>query len=88
MLGFMETTWNRRKNINTKYQDKDSRQYLREIRDRYDTWKTRNQELVNPAAKKTRMILIPCLQQVELLNSYKDFIDQQHYAEQFYNDRI
>ncbi|MCI5188667.1 MAG: Bpu10I family restriction endonuclease [Candidatus Electrothrix sp. AS4_5] len=67
----------------TKYQDKDSRQYLREIRDRYDTWKTRNQELVGPGSEENENDTHTILQRVELLNSYKDFIDQQHYAEKF-----
>lgn len=68
----------------TKYLDAESRQYLAEIRNRYDKWKTSNEALKGPFldsdSKSTTKILTA---RVKLFNDYKDFIDQQHYAENF-----
>ncbi len=72
-----------KENHRTKYRDAKSRQYLAEIRMRYDQWKTANEALVGPvavAAENDQEVLI---KRVRLLNEYKDFLDQQHYAEQF-----
>ncbi|MCA8044477.1 Bpu10I family restriction endonuclease [Burkholderia seminalis] len=67
----------------SKYRDAESVQYLKEIQIEYDKWKDRNLALKGPgvkAKKDDRMILG---ERVRLLQEYKDFIDQQHYAEKF-----
>ena len=66
-----------------KYADPEARQFLREIRNQYDVWQKANQELKGPirtaTAKGTEIIR----QRVALFATYKDFIDQQKYAEKF-----
>ena len=73
-----------KENHNTKYLDADSRQYLAEIRIKYDEWKVANETLTGPVLESdpesTKEILAS---RVKLFNDYKDFIDQQHYAEKF-----
>lgn len=73
-----------KENHRTKYLDADSRRYLTEIRAKYDEWKTANEALVGPIletdSESTTEILTS---RVKLFNDYKDFIDQQHYAEKF-----
>lgn len=67
----------------TKYCDDDSRKYLTEIRTRYNDWKTSNENLYGPvgiAADSDQNIIE---KRVHLLNEYKNFLDQQHYAEKF-----
>jgi hypothetical protein len=67
----------------TKYRDDDSRRYLAEIRIRYSEWKTANEVLVGPVGAATDEDLGIIEKRVQLLNEYKDFLDQQHYAEKF-----
>jgi Bpu10I restriction endonuclease len=67
----------------TKYNDSDSRQYLAEIRVRYNQWKESNENLVGPLADSSGSDLEILTERVRLLNDYKDFLDQQHYAEKF-----
>lgn len=67
----------------TKYRDDDSRRYLAEIRIRYSAWKTANEVLVGPVGAATDEDLGIIEKRVQLLNEYKDFLDQQHYAEKF-----
>jgi Bpu10I restriction endonuclease len=72
-----------KENHRTKYRDSDSRRYLSEIRNEYDKWHTANIKLIGPAleiADKDDVILA---ERVELFVKYKDFLDQQHYAEKF-----
>ena len=67
----------------TKYRDAESRRYLAEIRVRYNQWKEANEALVGPTsatAENDQEILI---ERVRILNDYKNFLDQQHYAEKF-----
>ncbi|PLX21101.1 Bpu10I family restriction endonuclease [Candidatus Parcubacteria bacterium] len=67
----------------TKYRDAESKQYLTEIRVRYNQWKIQNEKLVGPDkfdSNQDREILE---KRVDLLNEYKEFLDQQHYAEKF-----
>jgi hypothetical protein len=66
-----------------KYADPESRQFLREIRKRYDVWKKGNQELNGPTRTATPKDAEIIQQRVALFTSYKDFIDQQKYAEKF-----
>ena len=67
----------------TKYQDKDSRRCLTEIRGKYDAWKAANLALIGPTKELTNSDIEIVTRRVELFNEYKDFIDQQCYAEQF-----
>lgn len=67
----------------TKYRDEISRQYLKDIRIRYNIWHTENMALKGPFAAKTDDDFAFIAKRVELLSEYKDFIDQQHYAEKF-----
>jgi Bpu10I restriction endonuclease len=67
----------------TKYRDADARRYLIEIRDRYDEWKTANEILKGPVSAKSEKDLGIIFERVRLLNEYKNFLDQQHYAEKF-----
>ncbi len=67
----------------TKYRDTDSRKYLAEIRVRYNQWKKANELLVGPAAVEAENDQEIIFERVRLLNEYKDFLDQQHYAEKF-----
>lgn len=67
----------------TKYLDAQSRQYLAEIRPRYEDWKQRNLELKGPSILSTADDKEIVVERVRLLSEYKDFLDQQHYAECF-----
>ncbi len=66
-----------------KYQDKEARAYLAEIRARYDEWKLQNERLVGPSNIRSTEDETVLKARVNLLNEYKDFIDQQKYAEKF-----
>ena len=72
-----------KENHQTKYRDADSRRYLLEIRTRYTQWKEANEILFGPTADAEVGDSETITQRVRLLNSYKDFLDQQHYAETF-----
>lgn len=67
----------------TKYTDTKSKEYLAEIRAKYDEWKKANEDLKGPGIeiKEDEKDIIK--KRVELFNEYKDFLDQQHYAEHF-----
>jgi hypothetical protein len=67
----------------TKYQDAESRQYLVEIRQKYNEWHQANTLLVGPTANSSERDKEIIQQRVQLLEEYKDFLDQQHYAEKF-----
>jgi hypothetical protein len=67
----------------TKYRDEDSRRCLAEIRLKYDAWKAANLALVGPTKEKTEGDAEILETRVALFNEYKDFLDQQLYAEQF-----
>lgn len=66
-----------------KYLDAESRQYLTEIRGRYNAWHQANMALIGPSVEVTPDDLEIVQQRVHLLEEYKDFLDQQHYAEKF-----
>jgi hypothetical protein len=72
-----------KENHRTKYLDEKSRQYLQEIRIEYDKWKAANESLKGPFIKPTESDEEVLEHRVKLFSDYKDFIDQQHYAEQF-----
>ena len=67
----------------TKYRDADSRRYLVEIRERYNQWKSANEELVGPTADAGANDSEIIAERVRLLNDYKEFLDQQDCAEKF-----
>lgn len=66
-----------------KYSDSVSVQYLKEIRVKYDIWKNGNEKLYGPSKDMGTSDYNIIKERVRLLNEYKDFIDQQHYAEHF-----
>jgi hypothetical protein len=66
-----------------KYQDALSKAYLAEIRTKYDAWKAANTELIGPKSTPTPTDRDIIEKRVQLLEEYKNFIDQQKYAEQF-----
>lgn len=72
-----------KENHRTKYRDATSRRYLVKIRARYEAWKKANETIVGPIAEKTDEDSDIIGRRVQLLNQYKDFLDQQHYAEKF-----
>jgi len=67
----------------TKYLDKMSRRYLIEIRKEYDKWKAANEKLKGPFVKPGKQDKKIISDRVRLFSDYKDFIDQQKYAEKF-----
>jgi hypothetical protein len=67
----------------TKYRDVESRQYLTEIRTRYDQWHEQNMNLIGPTTKQSNDDIKTVAARVQLLEDYKNFIDSQQYAEKF-----
>jgi hypothetical protein len=67
----------------TKYQDTLSRTYLAEIREEYDRWHDANIQLVGPTVTLTETDRDVIARRVQLLEDYKNFLDQQRYAERF-----
>ncbi len=67
----------------TKYLDDDSRKYLKEIRDKYNEWNKANETLKGPKSKPDANDGKILEERVRLFSEYKDFIDQQKYAEKF-----
>lgn len=72
-----------KENHPTKYRDETSRRYLNEIRNNYNAWKEANLLLKGPVKKIDDDDLKIIEERVRLFNDYKDFLDQQQYAEQF-----
>jgi hypothetical protein len=72
-----------KENHKTKFCDEESRRYLAEIRVRYNQWKSENETLVGPVAETSENDSAIIAERVGLLNEYKEFLDQQHYAEKF-----
>lgn len=60
----------------TKYLDKESKSYLEEILPQYEMWKSQNMAITGTTEDDIK-------RKVDFLNEYKDFIDQQKYAEKF-----
>jgi hypothetical protein len=67
----------------TKYTDKKSRQYLSHIRVQYEKWKAENLALVGPLSSETIDEKEIVEKRIKSFSKYKNFIDQQKYAEQF-----
>ena len=72
-----------KENHQTKYRDERSRTYLREIRERYEEWKRANIALVGPVRAVTEQDVDIIGERTRLFNEYKNFLDQQCYAEHF-----
>jgi len=72
-----------KENHETKYNDPKCKRYLQEIRARYEKWKASNLALAGPTRERTEGDDATIKKRVELFSSYKDFIDQQRYAEAF-----
>ena len=72
-----------KENHMTKYLDEESKQYLREIREKYEPWKAANLSISGPKREIQENDEAIIEQRVRLFNEYKDFLDQQHYAEKF-----
>lgn len=72
-----------KENHTTKYQDSVSRDYLKEIRPKYDEWKAANLQLIGALKRETESDMEIIEERVCLFNEYKNFLDQQKYAEQF-----
>lgn len=66
-----------------KYNDSESKLLLAEIRIEYDKWKAANLNLKGPFSLSSSTDSQTIEKRVALLNNYKDFLDQQHYAEHF-----
>jgi len=66
-----------------KYADAESRQFLREIRQQYEVWRTANQELKGPSRSAMPQDTDTLRQRIAHFTTYKNFIDQQKYAEKF-----
>lgn len=67
----------------SKYGKVDSKEYLDEIRLKYDEWHQANMTLVGPGSAVAEADQQIIEKRVELFSQYKDFLDQQHYAEHF-----
>jgi len=72
-----------KENHRTKYRDTKSRAYLAEIRNEYDKWREENDKLMGPKAVADEADKLVVERRVQLFEKYKDFIDQQKYAEKF-----
>ena len=70
-------------NGHRKYSDADSISYLLEISEKYEEWKVENDNLKGPFKNKGEQDSEIIRKRVDLFVRYKDFIDQQHYAEKF-----
>jgi len=66
-----------------KYTDQEARQFLAEIRIEYDKWNKANEELKGPFSAIEEGDFEIINKRVQLFSDYKEFIDQQKYAEKF-----
>jgi len=76
-----------KENHQTKYRDAESRRYLVEIRARYNQWKAANEALVGPVSVAGANDAAIIARRVELLNDYKEFLDQQPDALRLFHPR-
>ncbi|MFY7997316.1 MAG: Bpu10I family restriction endonuclease [Candidatus Kapaibacteriota bacterium] len=67
----------------SKYLDAESKQYLSEIRHQYEIWRSQNEVLKGPSIEKSTIDAEILQKRVAAFATYKDFLDQQHYAEKF-----
>jgi len=66
-----------------KYTDKEAKLFLAEIRAEYDKWRLANEALKGPFSATTDDDFEVIKKRVQLFSDYKEFIDQQKYAEKF-----
>ncbi len=66
-----------------KYTDQEAKNYLAEIRIEYDKWNKVNEELKGPFSAIDESDFEIINKRVQLFSDYKEFIDQQKYAEKF-----
>lgn len=66
-----------------KYTDQEAKNYLAEIRIEYDKWNKANEELKGPFSAIDEGDFEIINKRVQLFSEYKEFIDQQRYAEKF-----
>lgn len=66
-----------------KYTDQEAKQFLAEIRVEYDKWNVANEELKGPFSNILESDIAIINKRVQLFSEYKEFIDQQKYAEKF-----
>lgn len=72
-----------KENHKEKYTDPESKKFLFEIRTEYDKWKKANEELRGPFSLQKENDKEIIQKRVALFSDYKEFIDQQKYAEKF-----
>lgn len=72
-----------KENHQEKYIDQESKQFLKEIRFAYSKWDEANTKLKGPFSQLAENDIDIIKQRVALFAEYKDFIDQQKYAEKF-----
>jgi len=66
-----------------KYIDQEAKQFLAEIRVEYDKWNIANEQLKGPFSNILESDIEIINKRVQLFSEYKEFIDQQKYAEKF-----
>ena len=66
-----------------KYAGAESRRFLKEIRKEYDRWRKANKALSGPTKTPVTGDAEIITQRTKLFTGYKDFIDQQQYAEKY-----
>lgn len=66
-----------------KYTDNEAKQFLAEIRLEYQKWRSANDALKGPFSTIQKNDVDIIAQRVALFSDYKEFIDQQKYAEKF-----
>jgi hypothetical protein len=69
--------------LTKKYNDPEAKAFLAQIRIEYDKWKEANDALKGPFIKVTPKDVKIVRERVKLFSAYKDFVDQQKYAEKF-----
>jgi hypothetical protein len=72
-----------KENHQEKYIDQESKLFLKEIRVEYSKWVEANATLKSPFSESDKNDVDIIQKRVELFAEYKDFIDQQKYAEKF-----
>ncbi|WP_211259335.1 Bpu10I family restriction endonuclease [Belnapia moabensis] len=72
-----------KENHRTKYRDRQSRQFIAEIRAKYDVWHQQNIQLKGPGKTPDQNDKEIIRKRVKLFSDYKDFIDLRRYAECF-----
>lgn len=72
-----------KENSDDKYTDRESKKFLKEIRAEYNNWKNANEKLKGPFVKPHEKDAKVLTERLNLFSIYKDFIDQQKYAEKF-----